>query len=1041
MMKQTTNSKKLFSVNSQLKKNFFFIMVLLLQALLVSEGVFAQNKTVKGRIVDDGGKPVQKATVLIKGSTSGTSTDDNGDFQISVPEKGTLVISAVDFTTQEIKPGDKTTLNVTLVAFSKNLSEVVVVGYGTQRKKDLTGSVASVNIEALRESPNTNIGQLLQGTVPGLNVGLSTFAGGTPPISIRGINTISGNRNVLIILDGIQYNQSLSSINPDDIASIDILKDASSTAVYGAQAANGVILITTRKGRNNPRPRITFSSSYSTQTPNVDLRPRNRQEYLDAIKEAYYNVAYTGPDYTTPVANFNIGSYVDNTMRVPGSNPAQPLPNDFNWWEEGTKVGQIREINLGVSGGSDRFNYLLSGGIVDQKGFIINDIFKRKSIRANLEIKPLQWWKVGLVSSGSFVNQDGAEPGVGLLNIMSPLQTPFDSIGKLIPFPTATLVPNPYNTYYVENYDRNNYYFANIYSDIDFPFLKELNYRMNFGNNYRTTNRYGSSVYAANQTGEAYKNYENYYDYTFDNILTYTKNFGKHGITATLLYGAIERQFNSAGSRATGFTRLSLGYNNIGLGTNQFVSSNATKEALNYQMARVNYKFNERYLLTATIRRDGFSGFARNFKYANFPSVGLGWILSEESFMKNVKPVDFLKLRITYGVSGNQTGQYSSIARVSTTPWVPNPPNPPNFAFPYVFGDGGTTAAAQQVTSLGNPDLKWERTKGLNLATDFTFLNNRLSGTFDYYISNTFDLLYSINIPLISGFGSIQTNVGQLRNMGFEAALTYNVINKGDFTWSSMINFWRNRNKIISIAGVDANGDGREDDLVGSNLFIGRTLNTIYYYQNAGIYQLKDVPLPGFFAGSMRLVDQDKNGTITAGDDRVFIGDQNPVYRFSWMNTFNYKGFSLMLFINSVQGGKNGYLGNNTRVFFRDDNSIRNNDLIQVDYWSPTNPNGKYPRIISGTNPTIQPQYWESRSFIRLQDASLSYNFGKLIKKAKIQAVNLYISGKNLITWTNWEGWDPEALINVNGVDVVQGLVTDARPVLRTFTVGLNITY
>lgn len=1013
-------------VKKYLRTTTFALLSVFILCTALSAKSQAQGVAISGKISDASGNPLQGVTIAEKGTSNGTVSKEDGNFSINVRnENAILQVSFVGYATKEFPVKGNPVLNITMESSGNQLGEVVVVGYGTQRKRDVTGSVASVNIEAMREAPNTNIGQLLQGTVPGLNVGLSTFAGGTPPISIRGINTISGNQSVLIILDGIQYNQSLSSINPDDIASIDVLKDASSTAVYGAQAANGVILITTRRGRISPTPRITFSSSYSTQRPTVDLRPRNRQEYLDAIKEAYYNQAYVGPDYTTPNPNFNVGALVDNTMRVPGSNPAQPLPNDFDWWEEGTKTGQIFETNLGFSGGTERFNYLLSGGIVDQRGFIINDKFKRKSLRANLEVKPLTWWKVGLVSSGSFVNQDGAEPGVGLLMIMSPLQTPFDSAGKLIPFPTATLVPNPFNTYYVDNYDRNNYYFANVYSEIDFPFLKGLTYRVNFGNNYRTTTRYGSSIFAANQTGEAFKAYENYYDYTLDNILTYKKDIGKHGITATLLYGAIERKYNNSVARATGFSRLNLSYNNLGQGSTQFASSDAYTEALNYQMARVNYRFNEKYLLTATVRRDGFSGFAENFKYAYFPSIGLGWLLSDENFMQNVKLVDFLKLRATYGVIGNQTNRYQSIARVNT-----------NSA--YVFGDGSGTAFGQQVASLGNPDLKWERTKGLNLGVDFTLLNNRLSGSFDYYRNTTTDLLYSVSIPDITGFGNIQTNLGELLNNGIEASLTYNVINTTDFKWSSSVNFWRNRNKIVTLTGTDANGDGKEDDVTGSNLFIGKSLNTIYYYENDGIYQIGETPLAGYYVGSMRLVDQDKSGTITPAD-RVFIGDRNPAYRFSWMNTFDYKGFSLMVFFNAIQGGKNSYLGNNTRIFFRDDNSIRNNDLIEVDYWSPTNPGGKYPRIVSGTNPAIQPQYWESRSFIRLQDLSISYNLGRLIKNAKISALNLYVSGKNLFTWTDWDGWDPEA--NIPDTIDPYGLVTDARPTLKTFTVGLYLTY
>ncbi|MDQ3843762.1 MAG: SusC/RagA family TonB-linked outer membrane protein, partial [Bacteroidota bacterium] len=581
-IKVTKNPPGALACYALLLENAKATGLLFLMAVLLALPSLAQRTiTVSGRIIDDKNQPVAGASVVVKGTTTGTSTNNNGEYQITAPSNGTLVVSSIGFPTKEITVNNQATQNVTLTATTQDLEQVVVVGYGTQRKKDVTGSVSSVNLEAMREAPNTNIGQLLQGTVPGLNVGVSTFAGGTPPVAIRGQNTLSGNQSVLIIVDGIQYTQSLSSINPDDIASIDVLKDASSTAVYGAQVANGVILITTRKGRNNQRPRISFSSSYSTQRPTVNLRPMTREEYLQNIKEANWDKAYLGPDYTQPNPAFNVAQYVDPTMRDASGNL---LPNDFNWWNASTKTGKIVENNLSISGGGDRFNYLLSGGYVDQVGFIINDKFKRKSIRANLETRPLNWWKVGLVSSGSFVNQDGAEPSMGNVIQASPLHVPFDSAGNLIPSPTNTLVPNPFQTYYVDDRERHNYYFANIYSDIDFPFLKGLNYRMNFGNNYRTSLRAFSSIFAASLQGQAFKNNEEYYDYTFDNILTYTKRFGKHDITGTLLYGAVERKFNSTGARSEIFSRLNLSYNNLGQGTNAFVSSSAYQEALNYQM-------------------------------------------------------------------------------------------------------------------------------------------------------------------------------------------------------------------------------------------------------------------------------------------------------------------------------------------------------------------------------------------------------------------------------------------------------------------------
>ncbi len=1017
--------QKMYSI--MLKKTRAKTLCLSIAMLVFATMAFAQNITVKGRVTEESGAPLSGASVTVKGTSNGTATDAAGNFSIAVAKGATLIISAVNHSPKEFKINNANTLNISLANATATLTDVVVVGYGTQKKIDVTGSVSRVNLEQMGNAPNTNIGQFLQGTVPGLNVGVSTFAGGTPPISIRGRVSLNGNQNSLIIVDGIQYTGSLSSINPDDIASIDVLKDASSTAVYGAQGANGVILITSRKGKYNQKPRIAYSSAYTTQNPTVDLRPLNREQYLEQFKDAFYTQAFNGPDYLTPNPAFNVAAVVDPTMA--NATRTEVLPNNFDWWGAGVKTGSIGEHNLSLSGGGDRVTYLLSGGLVNQKGYIINDYFNRKSLRANIEIKATNWWKVGLVGSGSFVKQDGAEPSLGNLTIASPLHVPFDANGNLIPSPTGTVVPNPFQTYYVDDLDRNQYYFANIYSDIDVPFVKGLNYRMNFGNNYRTAQHYFASQFDGGLTGRAYRENQDSYDYTFDNIVTYTKSYRKHDITATALYGAIERKFNRTFAEGVGFARLNLSYNDIQSAATQKVTTNANSEALSYQMGRVNYKYNDKYLLTATVRQDGYSGFAKNFKSALFPSVALGWIISSENFMADVKPVNFLKLRAGYGAIGNQTTRYQSLSRVGTNS-------------SYVFGDGGGTAFGQQLNSLENPNLKWERTIGMNAGIDFTLLNNRLTGSLDYYNNNTFDLLFDLTIPTVTGFSLITSNIGKINNKGFEAGLTYKVIDNKDFKWASTFNFWANTNKIVTLTGIDANGDGIEDDLVSSGLFIGRSIQTIFDYKADGIYQLGETRLPGFQTGSFRVVDNDKSATITAAD-RMFLGKQEPAYRFSWYNNVSYKNFSLSVFLNSVQGGKDGFLGNNARSYFREDNSVRNNEFTATNFWSPRNPTGKYPRNISGSRSSIDPALYESRSFVRLQDVSLSYQLGpKLLTKIKAQAVNFYVSGKNLATWTKWEGWDPEALVTSNGVNnVPDGLLLDGRPALRAITIGVHITY
>ena len=1016
-------------------KNFLSIAFSVLLIVLFSLSMYAQNTIrVKGHVTNETGAPVPKVSVVVKGTSNGVTGNDNGDFEISAPANGTLVISSVGYNALQVAVQQSVSVSLTPVA--GNLNEVVVVGYGTQTKRKVTGSVASVNLETMENAPNTNIGQYLQGTVPGLNVGLSTFAGGTPPINIRGRVTISGSQAVVIILDGIQYTGSLSSINPDDIATIDILKDASATAVYGAQGANGVILITSKKGRYNQRPKLTFSSSYTVQNPTGggELRPKNREEYLQGIRDAFWKDAYLAPDYTQPNPSFDILSKVDASMKAGYTNGTA-----YDWWNEATNTGSILENTLTISGGGDRVTYLFSGGAVDQKGYIINDKFKRKSIRANLEIKPVNWWRVGLTSSGSFVNQDGAEPSIGLINIFSPLLVPYDSLGNVIPSPTNTVLGSPMTSYYVDDYERHQYYFANVYSDLDIPFIKGLNYRLNFGQNLRNDQHYYASRFDANQNGRAYKDNQSYYDYTFDNIVTYKRVFGRHDLTATALYGAIERKFERTYTEGTIFSRLNLSYNGIGsastivtnpdnLRTTTNPNPFAWNEALNYQMGRVNYVYNEKYIVTGTVRRDGFSGFAENFKYGIFPSVSLGWVVSQEDFMKDIGPVNFLKLRAGYGSIGNQVPRYFSIPIVNTIT-------------SYVFGDNSNTAFGQQVNALGNNNLKWERTTGLNVGADFSVISNRLSGNLEYYSNKTTDLIFSVAVPDITGFSLFRTNIGEIRNTGWEVGLTGRVMNTKNIKWTATFNIWGNTNKVKHLTGVDANRDGIEDDIVSSNLFIGKPLSVIYDYEAGPIYQLNDTRLPGFPVGSLSVVDLDKSGTITAADRR-FLGKRDPAYRMSLYNNVSYKGFSLSFFLNSVQGGKDGYLENNVRLYFREDNSIRNNDLRGVVYWTPANPAAKYPRIIDGTHATVEPALYESRSFVRLQDISISYEFSpKILNKIKAQAFSFYVSGKNLATWTKWDGWDPE-VTSVNGANENQGrIVTDGRPVLRGFTAGVHITY
>lgn len=973
------------------------------------------QRMLSGTVIDAvTGESLIGVSIVVKGTQGGTVTDLEGNFSLEVSEGSILEFSYIGYEPQTIIIKGQRVLNISLQINNEMLDEVVIVGYGSMKKSDLTGAVVSANIKDFEKAPNTNILQSLQGSIPGLNVGQVTTAGGTPSVSIRGTNTLSGSKDVLIVLDGIIYTSPLSSINPNDIESVDVLKDASATAVYGAQAANGVLLITTKRGKAG-KTKVDFSTAYTTSSPTKNLHPMNRQEYLDFTRDFWYDEAYLGPDYKTPNPDFDLASKLPDAIMMDTEQPDGMVPYDYDWWNEGISNASMWENKLSLSGGTDAMSYLISYSNTSQKGYILNDEFKRNSIRVNLDVKPFSWLKTGVQAFGSFVNRDGEQPDIWDLVTQNPLCRPYDEKGEIIPYPFNTLDTNPFMLSDVDDRERHNYFFANIYAEVQLP-IKGLTYRFNFGNNYRIDEHYQASEYAASLNGKAYKQHTEYNDWTFDNIVNYIGEFGDHNIAATFLYGASERKQNYTEARSEKFSRLSLGYNNLSLGREQYASSNAWSEALLYQMFRLNYKYKKRYLLTATVRRDGFSGFAENNKFATFPSIALGWIISEEKWFK-ISGVDQLKIRAGWGISGNQTSRYKSLATVDTYSG-------------YVFGDGGGTETAQKVTAMGNKNLKWEKTAGFNAGLDFSLLKNRLTGSLELYLTTTRDLLYDRVIPTITGFGEVSSNIGKIRNKGVEFTITSRNSVTPDFEWNTTFNISANRNEIMSLLGRDEDGDGHEDDLVSSNLFIGESTSAIYDYRINGIWQLNDKIPNGYHPGNYRIVDTNNNGEITT-DDRVILGYKDPAYRFGIMNKFRWKDLTFSFFINSVQGGKNGYMQKNSKSLNRGiDNDRRWNMISELaaDCWSPNNPDATYAR--STVAPTIVGANYQQRNFVRLQDITLGYNFPKSwMQTIGVDNINIYVSGKNLLTFTKWKGWDPEA-----GEDYF------GRPVLKSFTVGLNVT-
>ena len=1005
-----------------MRKRLFLLLPVLLLSVV---SAYAQS-VVRGIVISaTDQEPIIGASVVEKGSTNGTITGMDGRFQLSVQKNTKIVVSYIGYVTKEVTATSNGEITVVLQEDNNLLDDVVVVGYGTMRKSDLTGAVTRANIQAFEKSTNTNLLQSLQGSVPGLNVGQASSAGADPGISIRGANTISGSTSVLVILDGIIYTGSLSSINPADIESVDVLKDASATAVYGAQAANGVLLITSKKGAKG-KAKVSFSSSYSRQTPTNKMHTMNRDEMLTFDNECLWQFSKTeASGYTQQDPNFRLSERMPDAWMT--DDQGNIIPGDYDWWSDFTRTGTILENKLNISGGSDAMSYLVSLGNTAQKNYLLNDDYKRNSVRVNLDIQPVSWLKAGVQAFGSFENRDGQETYLPFLIECSPLTQPYDADGNMNHYPAHDARENPFHGSLVDDYDRTNSFFANLYGEVQLP-LKGLTYRINFGNNYRIGEHHYASEYAENSNGQAYKHHSTYYDYTLDNILNYQNLFGKHSVGATLVYGASRRKYSYTAADAKLFPRMTLGYNSLELASTQTTNSDAWLETLLYQMARVNYAYDGRYMLTATVRRDGFSGFSANNKSAVFPSVALGWVLTNEEWFK-VPQLDYLKLRAGYGVSGNQTSRYSSLARV-------------NSSIGYIFGDGASGAMRQELASMENSNLKWEKTAGLNFGIDFGILGNRITGNIEYYSTKTNDLLYAVSIPSITGFTSIMSNVGEIKNRGFELTINSRNIVTKDFEWTSMFNLSTNSNEITKLAGLDTDGDGVEDDLTSSSLFIGESLSCIYDYTVDGIWQVGDDIPEGYHPGNYRIVDINEDGKIDE-NDRSIIGKTDPSVRMGLLNSFKYRGLTLSFFLNAVLGGSKSYMGKNSYAELVNDNTLRHNRLTeQVDnFWTPSNPGGIY--ALYNANPAINPFRYENRSFLRLQDITLSYDLPKQwMQKIHIDGVNVYLSCKNLLTITGWHGWDPEPNMtyqDINGQNRTTGSRYEDRPVMKSMTLGINI--
>ncbi|OFX36222.1 MAG: hypothetical protein A2W90_23815 [Bacteroidetes bacterium GWF2_42_66] len=988
----------------------------------VSETNQSQQKTISGKVADSSGTPLPGVTVIVKGTTSGTVTDADGNYSLdNIPSNATLVFSFVGMKTQEIPVVEKSVINVVLKEESIGIEEVVAIGYGTMRKSDLTGSVVRANVESFKEQPNISIMQSLQGAVPGLNVGQVTQAGEEPSFSIRGRTTISGETVPLIIVDGVIFRGNIIDLNPNDIQTIDILKDASSTAVYGSQAANGVIIITTTQtGGKDGKPMIKLSSQYSFQRPYKVFEYPDADYWIEKTERSdFYQSRTAASGYLEKNPNYTFTSRFETSEEFRAYNEGILT----NWYDLVTRDNiHTQSHNISIGSNTKFSNYFISLGYSDQVGYMLNEDYKRMNARINIDNKITNWMTIGIQSFWSSSDYSGNEVSPRFRYEHNPFMTVYDVNGDYVTYPGSQLL-NPLLTAEDDDLDKRINFSGNIYANIDIPFIKGLSYKVNFSNNRINRSNYGFSEVGANLRGSGYKSESINNDWTADNIVSYNRRFKDlHNVNATLVYGMEKRTFSGTYAGASDFINPVLGYNRLQAGSTELyeVSSSAWEESSLYQMARLFYGYNNKYLLTGTIRRDGFSGFSKEHKFGIFPSFALGWVVSQEPFVRNnLKWLDNLKVRLSYGANGNRT-----IARYQTLAVVEG-------GYNYITGDKNSIYT-QSIGSLASSDLKWETTKGINIGLDFGCLKNRLFGVIDYYNNNTYDLLYNVDVPSISRYSTFPDNLGKIHNKGIDLSLSGMVIKRNNLSWLTTVAFSSNRNELKELLGFDNDGDGKEDDLVSEGLFIGKSLSSIYTYEITGEFWQVGETLPsGFALGSYKIQDLNDDGKFTPADDRRIIGYGDPAYRFSINNEVKYKNWTLRVFINSVQGGKDHYLMiDDLSDWALSESTFRRNLFREIDFWSPDNTDARYQAIPLAAH---YGDRYTQRNFIRLQDVSLSYNFPRnVLRNSFIQSLMLYASGKNLATLTKWPGWDPET---------GAGMTRDGRPVLTSFTFGIDVEF
>ena len=976
-----------------------------------------QTGVVKGQVTDKNGDPVIGATVKVKNAQAGTVTDYDGNFVLNVHNPGTLVITYIGYLTKEVTFNLGQTLNITIEEDATALDEVVVVGYGVQKKSDVTGSVTSINKDRLSKLPVTNVLQAVQGAAAGVTITQgSSIPGDAPSALVRGRNSINAGTGPYIVVDGIPISKSggsLNDINPADIESMEILKDASATAIYGTNGANGVILITTKHGKDG-KPTVSYNGYVGFEDFAKKMDFCNGAQ----ITQRYKDYVAQNPGETM------YNDYVKNQNEA----AAQAAGQETDWiYDMVSQTGIIQDHNVTVNGGAERIKYFISGDYMSQKGVLKGFNYKRYSMRMNVDADVTNYLKIGTNSYIVSHNRDGGRVNFLMAEAMSPYGQVYNEDGSYCIYPmyTESLFFNPMRDVNQDHERRQWNINLNAYAEMDFgniwkP-LAGLRYKFNFGYSFvpRRENYYNGAE-QNDQNGYGYIFNAETQSRTVENILTYAKDIQKHHFDITLLYASSRKKYHDNTATGAKFINDELSWHNLGGGGTQTAKSYTDLYKTVSQMGRLNYSYDSRYLFTFTVRRDGSSVFGNDNKFGVFPSVALGWNIANEKFMEKAQGwLNNLKLRLSYGKAGNEAiGVYETLAKMSNNA---------------LTMDGQSATALYPSSRMGNSGLGWETTKTFNIGLDFGFLNNRINGNIDFYTSTTTDLLLQRNLPKISGYSNVYMNMGKTANKGLEVTINSKNIVTKDFTWGTSLVWSWNKNEI-----KDLYGDQKDD--LGNRWFIGQPISVIYDYVMEGIWQKDEIDRgdhlkqdPQAQPGDVKLADLDGDGKITPEGDKKIQGQTTPKWIGGLTNTFTYKNLTLSIFIQTVQGLKR----DNSLLAMASDEMGRRNSTTEIGYWTEANPSNEY-RSLSKTSNRWGYGFPRSAAFTRVKDITLSYQFpAQICNMLHLNALTVYASGRNLWTFTSWKGWDPESDITQRGWRDYE----NNYPMTKSMVFGLNVTF